>query len=35
VRDLRRFLVLRSRAEPALQAEVDSARARLAQLVAR
>jgi tetratricopeptide (TPR) repeat protein len=35
VRDLRRFLVLRGGAEPALRAEVDSARARLAQLVAR
>jgi TolB-like protein len=35
VRDLRRFVALRGGAEPVLQAEVDSARARLARLVAR
>jgi hypothetical protein len=34
-RDLRRFLVLRGGAEPVLRAQVDSARARLAVLVAR
>jgi hypothetical protein len=35
VRDLRRFLVLRAGAEPGLRSESDSARARLALLVAR